>query len=254
MEKSLTIDGVKVSYRHGGSGDPIILMHGWGCDSNALKLFERVGLENNTVYNIDLPGFGKSEEPLTPWGIEEYTRMLETFCKKLGIDNPVVLGHSFGGRIAILFASRNKVKKLILVDAAGVKPRRKFKYYLQVYSYKFCKLFFPILFWYDKEKAKNKIEEMRSRRGSYDYRNSSPMMRRVMVKVVNADLRSCMKNIQAPTLLLWGENDTATPLRDARIMLKRIPDSGLISFPGAGHFSFVDNPFQSAAAVRRFLL
>ena len=79
-------------------------------------------------------------------------------------------------------------------------------------------------------------------------------MRRVMVNVVNADLRSCMKKIEAPTLLLWGENDTATPMRDARIMLKRIPDSGLISFAGAGHFSFVDNPYQSAAAVRRFLL
>lgn len=252
MEKSLTIDGIKINYRYGGKGDPFILMHGWGCDSSALGLFERVGLENHTVYNIDLPGFGKSDEPLTPWGIEEYTHMLENFCKELGIVNPIVLGHSFGGRVALLFASRNKVRKLILVDAAGVRPRRSLKYYLKVYSFKLGKLIYPALV--GKEKAKEKIEAMRSRRGSYDYNNCSPMMRRVMVNVVNADLRSCMKKIEAPTLLLWGENDTATPMRDARIMLKRIPDSGLISFAGAGHFSFVDNPYQSAAAVRRFLL
>ena len=252
MEKSLTIDGIKINYRHGGKGDPVILMHGWGCDSSALGLFERVGLENHTVYNIDLPGFGKSEEPLKPWGVEEYTRMLENFCKELGIVNPVVLGHSFGGRIALLFASRNKVRKLVLVDAAGVKPRRSFKYYLKVYSFKLCRMIYPALV--GKEKAQQKIEAMRSRRGSYDYNNCSPMMRKVMVNVVNTDLRWCMKKIQAPTLLLWGENDTATPMRDARIMLKRIPDSGLISFAGAGHFSFVDNPYQSAAAVRRFLM
>ncbi len=252
MEKSLIIDGVKVNYRHGGTGEPFILMHGWGCDGNALGLFERVGLENHTIYNIDLPGFGKSDEPATPWGIEEYTHMLEVFCKELGIVNPAILGHSFGGRIALLFASRNNVKKLILVDAAGVKPRRSLKYYLKVYSYKLGKWAYPLLL--GKDKAKAKIEDMRSRRGSSDYKNSTPMMRQIMVKAINNDLCWCMKKIQAPTLLLWGENDTATPMRDARVMNKRIPNSELVSFPGAGHFSFVDNPFQSAAAVRRFLM
>lgn len=78
-------------------------------------------------------------------------------------------------------------------------------------------------------------------------------MRKVMVNVVNSDLKSVMPKIKAPTLLIWGEEDTATPMRDAKIMQKLIPNAGLVSFPGAGHFSFVDNPYQSTAVVRRFI-
>lgn len=78
-------------------------------------------------------------------------------------------------------------------------------------------------------------------------------MRQVMVKSINNDLRHLMPKISAPTLLLWGEKDTATPMRDARIMAKRIPNSSLVSFPGAGHFCFIDNPYQATAVVRRFI-
>ncbi len=252
MECTTTLNGVKLAYRRTGQGNPIILMHGWGCDSSTLNLFERVGREHHEVFNIDLPGFGKSEEPPEPWGVEEYTSMLEKFVSTLGLNNPIVLGHSFGGRIALLFASRNRVNRLILVDAAGVKPKRTLKYYAKVYSFKLAKLIYPTIV--GRKKADEIIEQMRSRRGSYDYNNCSPMMRRVMVNVVNTDLRHVMPLIKAPTLLVWGENDTATPMRDARIMKKLIPGAGLVSFPGAGHFSFVDNPYQSAAVFRRFIL
>ena len=254
MDKNIDINGVNLHYRQTGddTDQAVILMHGWGCDMNALNLFERVGTEHHTVYNLDLPGFGKSSEPPYPWGIEEYTRMLEEFVARLGISSPIILGHSFGGRVAVLYASRNPVRRLVLVDAAGVKPRRRLKYYAKVYSYKLAKALYPTFV--GREKAAEIIEHMRSRRGSYDYVNCSPMMRQVMVKVVNNDLRRYMPLISAPTLLLWGEADTATPMRDARIMKKLIPDSGLVSFPGAGHFSFVDNPYQSAAAFRRFIL
>ncbi len=251
MNKNITINGINIHYRSGGSGRPMILMHGWGCDSSALSLFERVAMEHHTVYNLDLPGFGKSDEPTTPWGVEEYTHMLEQFVGALNLHNPILLGHSFGGRIAILYASRNPVEKLVLVDSAGLKPKRSLKYYCKVYSFKLAKWFLPTVM--NRRKAQDIIEKMRSSRGSYDYNNCSPMMRKVMVKVVNSDLRWALPKIQAPTQLIWGENDTATPMRDARIMNKLIPNVGLVSFPGAGHFSFVDNPFQSAAVVRRFI-
>ena len=252
VEKTIEISGVNLHYRRSGTGSQaIILMHGWGCDLNALSLFERVGAEHHTVYNLDLPGFGKSSEPSTAWGVEEYTVMLEAFVAAMGIQNPILLGDSFGGRVAILYASRNPVQRLVLVDAAGVRPRRSLKYYAKVYSFKLAKRIYP--FMVGREKAERKIADMRSRRGSYDYNNCSPMMRSVMVNVVNSDLRHVMPLIKAPTLLLWGEEDTATPMRDARIMKKLIPDAGLVTFPGAGHFSFVDNPYQSAATVRRFI-
>lgn len=251
MEQTITIQGIRINYRKGGEGSPMILMHGWGCDSSTLSLFERVGMEHHTVYNLDLPGFGKSQEPTSVWGVEEYAAMLEEFVKQLGIDNPILLGHSYGGRIAIMYASRNAVNKLVLVDAAGVKPRHGLKYYLKVYSYKAAKRLYPLFV--GRKKADKLIEQMRSQRGSSDYVNSSPLMRQVMVKSINNDLRRLMPKITAPTLLLWGEKDTATPMRDARIMAKRIPNSSLVSFPGAGHFCFIDNPYQATAVVRRFI-
>lgn len=78
-------------------------------------------------------------------------------------------------------------------------------------------------------------------------------MRAILSRVVNEDLRSVMPGISAPTLLVWGENDTATPMRDARIMERLIPGAGLVSFPGCGHYSFLDNPVQFAAVLRSFL-
>lgn len=170
---------------------------------------------------------------------------------KLGLSNPVLLGHSFGGRVGILFASRREVSKLILVDAAGIKPRRKPSYYIKVYSFKLMKMLMKLR--YGAEGAKKRIEAERARRGSADYAAASPMMRSILSKCVNEDFKSALPSIKAPTLLIWGENDTATPLGDAKTMERLIPDAGLVSFPGCGHYSFLDNPVQFAAVLRSFL-
>lgn len=252
MEHKIDIKGVTLNYRLGGEGTPMIIMHGWGSDHSTLSLFERVGRECHTVYNIDLPGFGKSSEPLTAWTIDDYSDMLEEFTQKLGIENPIILGHSFGGRVAIMYAAKNPVSRLILIDAAGIKPRRTLSYYLKVYPYKFAKKVYPLIL--GKKRAEKLIDDMRNKLGSIDYRTSSPKMRQIMVKAINTDLRKYLSDITAPTLLLWGENDTATPMRDAHIMHRNIKNSNLVSFPGAGHFSFLDNPYQSASVVRRFIM
>lgn len=251
MEKNIKINGLNFHYTVQGNGSPIVLMHGWGCNSTTLASIEKVAVENHTVYNVDFPGFGESQEPNEVWGVEKYTQLIEEFIKLENIENPILLGHSFGGRVGILYSSRNQVKKLILVDAAGVKPRRSLKYYFKVYTYKMGKRLMPLI--YGKKGAQKRIEEMRAKRGSSDYNNASPMMRAILSKVVNEDLKHCMPKIKAPTLLIWGENDTATPLRDAQIMEKLIPDAGLVSFPGCGHYSFLDNPIQFAAVLRSFL-
>lgn len=251
MEKNITINGLNFHYTVQGSGSPIVLMHGWGCNLTTLASIEKVAAENHTVYNVDFPGFGQSEEPNEVWGVELYTQLIEQFIKIENIENPILLGHSFGGRVGILYSSRNKVKKLILVDAAGVKPRRSLKYYFKIYTYKLGKKLMPLI--YGKKGAQERIEQMCAKRGSSDYNNASPMMRAILSKVVNEDLKHCMPKISAPTLLIWGENDTATPLRDAQIMEKLIPDAGLVSFPGCGHYSFLDNPIQFAAVLRSFI-
>ncbi len=252
MEKYIVLkDGVRVKYDESGQGPAMILMHGWGCKGSTVQSIANIAAEQHRVYNLDLPGFGDSSEPPTVWGVEDYVAMLEDFVAKVGIEDPIILGHSFGGRVGILYSSRHKVDKLVLVDAAGVKPRRSLRYYLKVYTFKAGKMLTRIAL--GRKKAAERIERMRQKKGSADYAAASPMMRSILTKVVNEDLKAVMPSIQAPTLLIWGENDTATPLRDAKIMERLIPDAGLVSFPGCGHYSFLDNPYQFAAVLRCFI-
>lgn len=251
MVETIDIDGVKLAYERTGQGSPMILMHGWGCTHQTVASIAAIASQHHTVYNIDFPGFGDSPEPPTVWGVEQYTRLVEEFARRLGIESPVLLGHSFGGRVGLLYASRNRVSKLILVDGAGLKPKRSLKYYFKVYSFKASKKLMQLV--YGREKAAAKIEEQRQKRGSADYRNATPLMRSILSKCVNEDLTPIVGNIQAPTLLIWGENDTATPIYMARRLEQLIPDAGLVSFPGCGHYSFLDNPGQFAAVLHSFL-
>ncbi|MCM1310772.1 MAG: alpha/beta hydrolase [Bacteroides sp.] len=248
------INGVRFAYTsEPGKGAPVVLMHGWGCNHITLASVEKVVRTlGRPVINVDFPGFGESSEPTAVWGIEAYTAAFEELMRRCGVgENAVLLGHSFGGRVGILYASRNPVGKLILVDAAGVKPRRSLKYYLKVYTFKSKKQLLYLLF--GRERAEEKLNKLRAKAGSSDYAGASPRMRQILSKVVNEDLCAEMPKIKAPTLLIWGEADTATPLADAKKMERLIPDAGLVSFPGAGHYSFLDCPGQFAAVLTSFL-
>lgn len=254
MEKTLQHNGVKMFYTVEGEGTPVVLMHGWGCTHETVKSIADVCLRCHKVYNVDFPGFGASTEPESDgvvWGVEEYTRIIERLVEVEGIENPVLIGHSFGGRVAIVYASRNKVDKVVLVDAAGVKPRRKLKYYFKVYSFKLAKRWFKLI--YGGEKGEKYIEKMRNKRGSSDYANSSATMKAILSKIVNEDLCHLMPKISAPTLLIWGKNDTATPLSDAKKMEKLIPNAGLVAFDDCGHYSFLDNRAGFAAVLNSFI-
>ena len=253
MEKQIEHEGARVSYTVTGEGPAIVLMHGWGCNTTTLVSVERVALEcGRKVINIDFPGHGKSSEPPAVWGVEEYTGCLEAVVANEGIQRPALLGHSFGGRVGILYASRHHdVERLILVDAAGIKPRRSLKYYWKVYTFKAMKRLLYLL--HGKSGAEEILDRKRAKAGSSDYANASPRMRAVLSRVVNEDLRHCMPMIKCPTLLIWGEEDTATPLADAKYMESHIPDAGLVSYPGAGHYSFLDRPIQFAAVLRSFI-
>ncbi len=251
MDKSINIGSTRLFFTVEGEGLPVILMHGWGCNHSTLTSIEQQLSRGFKVYNVDFPGFGSSDEPTSVWGVEEYTRLIEDFARQEHIENPILLGHSFGGRVGILFASRNKVRKLILVDAAGVKPRRSLRYYYKVYSYKAVK--HVLLLFLGKQRGEAALNRYRAKVGSSDYSSASPMMRAILSKVVNEDLKSVMPGIACPTLLIWGANDTATPLSDAKTMEKLIPDAGLVSFDGVGHYSFLENPFQFAAVLKSFL-
>jgi pimeloyl-ACP methyl ester carboxylesterase len=252
MEKTEKIQGLNLHYKQSGTGKQVvILLHGWGCD---LTIFAKIHAqleEKFTVYTLDLPGFGESDEPNSVWGIENYTAHLEAFVKSKNIQSPILLGHSFGGRMSLLYSSRNEVKKMVITGGAGIKPTRTLSYYAKVYSYKTAKNVLPFIV--GKNKAKEWMDDYRKQAGSSDYNTASDTMRGILSKVVNEDLQYIMPKIKASTLLIWGEDDTATPLEYGQKMEELIPDAGLVTFKNAGHYAFLDKSVEFGIVVDNFL-
>jgi pimeloyl-ACP methyl ester carboxylesterase len=176
---------------------------------------------------------------------------LEALVAHLGVVRPTLVGHSFGGRVSILYASRNEVAGVVLTDAAGVKPRRTMSYYRKVYTYKLMKRTLPLLI--GERKAQMLLEERRARSASSDYNRATPMMRAILSKCVNEDLCGVMPKIKAPVLLFWGDRDTATPISDAHKMKSLIPDAGLVVAEGAGHFAMLEQPELWRGSLKSFL-
>lgn len=246
-----TYDGVRIHWTEQGQGTPLVLLHGWGCEGKTLASIAAMTGHNHRVYSVDLPGFGESDEPPAVWGTDDYARCIASWMSDQGLIRPILLGHSFGGRISIILGSRGLASKIILVDSAGIKPRRSITYYFKVYSYKLQRRISQLIL--GRERSKALAQKALERRASADYLAASPRMRGILSRVVNEDLRSLLPHIDVPTLLIWGEDDTATPMRDARIMERLIPDAGLVSFAGCGHYSFLDNPAGFKAVINSFL-
>ena len=251
MDCRYKYNDLELAYSVEGEGDAVVLLHGWGCDKSIWKSSVEALQQHFRVVAVDFAGFGASQEPRTVWGVEEYTRSIEALIKELGIKSPTLIGHSFGGRVSILYASRNEVRRVVLTDAAGVKPRRSFSYYRKVYTYKLLKRALPLLI--GDKKAQMLLDQRRAKSGSSDYNHATPMMRAILSKCVNEDLCRVMPCISAPVLLFWGDKDTATPIADAHKMERLMPDAGLVVAEGAGHFAFLEQPELWRASLMNFL-
>ncbi len=242
---NLNIDGININYRDEGSGDVILLLHGWGSNIELFNGIFDLLTPKFRVVALDMPGFGKSEEPKEVWGVDDYLDFVIKFIEKLGLKEFDVLGHSFGGRVIIKMVNREdlsfKVSKIILVDSAGIMPKRTFTYHVKVKSYKAVKSVLgcgPV-----RKVFPNALEKYKKGKGSADYNAASDIMKGCLVKVVNEDLTYLLKDIKQETLLIWGENDEATPLSDGQMMEKLIPESGLAVIKNAGHYSFLEQKY-----------
>ncbi len=251
MDARFTYNNIELAYTIEGEGDTIVLLHGWGCDHTIWQATTEMLKANFRVIAVDFAGFGQSNEPQEVWGVEEYTQSIEALLASLGVVRPTLCGHSFGGRVSILYASRNEVARVVLTDAAGVKPKRSLNYYRKVYTFKLMKRALPILI--GKQKAAMLIEQRRSKAGSSDYNRATPMMRAILSKCVNEDLTKHMPKVAAPVLLFWGDKDTATPLADAHKMERLMPNAGLVIAYGAGHFAMLEQPALWMASLKSFL-
>ena len=241
----IVIDGYNINYKISGEGEEYaVILQGWGTEMALYDTIAACIVQKFKVVQFDFPGFGASDEPREPWDVDAYADFFEKFMKTLGIEKAVLFGHSYGGRVIIKLATRQtlgfEIDRIILIDSAGVMPKRSFWMKLKVMRYKMFKKFVslkPI-----HAICPNLIDEWKNKQGSEDYRNASPMMKQCMVKAINEDLTHFLPMIEQETLLIWGDNDTATPISDAHVMEEKIPNSGLAVIKGTGHYSFLEQP------------
>jgi len=249
----ITIDGININYESVGEGKDILLLHGWGCSLETLSVITAHFSDAFKVTSFDFPGFGKSDMLKEPWDVQKYADITLKLIKKLELNNPIIMGHSHGGRVAIKLVGENKVKasKMVLIDSAGLKPKTTINKRTRLYLFKIIKWFLtrPLI----KNKTESMLNKVRRHYGSVDYNNAPEVLRNTLVKLINEDLSYLLKNINTSTLLIWGENDTATPLYDGQKMEKLIKDSGLCVIKGAGHFSFIEKPYEVLTILDSFL-
>lgn len=245
------IDGLKINYTDEGTGNTVLLLHGWGGSIQTMVPIANILKDKCRVITLDLPGFGESSIPNLPWNSYDYAECIKKFIDELDLNDIILFGHSHGGRVSIILASLyGRVKKLVLIDSAGLIPKRKINYYLKVYSFKLLKKIYTVFI---PGNSEEKLEKFYKKYGSKDYKESQGVMRQTMVKVINDNLVHLLPDIKAPTLLIWGENDHDTPVYMGKIMEDNIRDSGLIVLKGAGHYSYVDCYEQFKAIINVFL-
>lgn len=230
-----------INYEVCGQGYPVIILHGWLTDLETMRPIADGLKDNFKVYLIDVVGFGKSDLPEQPLNSNDFGDFLAELVRKLDAKNPILIGHSNGGRIIINAVGRGlvKPKKVVLIDSAGIVPKHSMNYYAKVGFVKCGKFVLNIL--PNVSVVKDFKEKLLNSVGSSDYKASPVVLKETMKIIVNEDVKDLLPNIKAPTLLIWGTNDEATPLSDALLMEKLIPDAGLVKYIGGSHFAYLEN-------------
>ena len=226
----MNINGLNVNYLDYGNkdGKAIVLLHGWGQNLQMMTILGEPFKKEYRIIAIDFPGFGKSDEPAMVMDVGDYTIIVEELLKKLNVKEPVLVGHSFGGRVSVKFASRNKVSKVILLSPA---LRSHDKKGLKTKVLKSLKKVPGI---------KNLESWAKDHVGSRDYKAASPVMKQVLVKTVNEDLSEAAKKIKAPVILIYGDQDAEVPEEDTLLYESLIPDCGLIKYDGCTHYAYLE--------------
>ena len=235
---------------------PVLLLHGWGCDSTIFNNLSLALKAQTTVIAVDFPGHGKSDIPPVPWNVEQYASQIEALMKFLKITTVNIVAHSFGGRVAIYLASKNNihVEKLILTGAAGIKKEASKEQVKRQKQFKTLKKMMNSIekIPFCKTIAQKGQQFLINKYGSPDYRKLNEVMRKTFVNVINEDLTPLLPQLTCPTLLIWGENDTETPLWMGQKMESLIPDSALISFENRGHFAFLEETTRFQVITKEF--
>lgn len=244
---------IKLYYeKYGNKGEVILILPGWG-DTRKTFDFLVSNLEKDyIIYIFDYPGFGKSTFPDNDLTIYDYAKIFYNFIQEKNLQNPIIIAHSFGGRISILLSSIYKlnIKKMILIDSAGIKPKKTIVKWLKQSLYKGLKRLRYLL---PKKWNETYQKWLLSKFSSADYQALDPKMMPTFRNIVNENLKDYLKDIETETLLIWGEMDSDTPLKDGIKMEKEITNSGLVKIQHATHYCYLEQPIFVLQVIMYFL-
>lgn len=220
----------------------LVFLHGWGQNIAMMQPIADPFQEDYNIVIIDLPGYGKSSEPTYAWTVSDYVACIHELLEILNIENPILIGHSFGGKISLLYASCYPVMKLVLLASPFKKEIEKLS--LKTKTLKTLK----------KVPGLNKLENFAKKHiGSVDYRNASTIMREILVQTVNLDLTEEVSKIACPTLIIWGTCDEAVPVDRACELEKQIKDAGVVIYEGCTHYAYLEQLPKTIRVLKSFL-
>ena len=254
----LTAKGVRVHYEQvGKTGKQVLLLHGWGCSTKHFEPIADALAEDHRVTVIDFPAHGESQRPPEPWGVPEFSECVKDLMTQLSITPCDIIAHSFGGRVALYIAASwpEMVNRLVITGGAGLKKPQTEEQKKRGEEYKkkkekllgLAKL--PLV----GGVAQRTLKALQEKYGAADYNALDDEMKKTFVKVINQDLSPLLSQIKAPTLLIWGENDTETPLWMGQKMEREIRDAGLVIFENDDHFAYLRQWPRFVKVVQAFL-
>lgn len=237
------INSVNLHYDEYGSinDKTLVFLHGWGQNIAMMEPLAKPFKNDYHIIIVDLPGFGDSSEPDTIWSVFDYADCLNKLFKQLNVDKPILLGHSFGGKIALAYSSKYEVEKLIVFGSPFRKEIQKLS--LKTRFLKRVK----------KLPGMERVASFAKRHiGSTDYKNASNRMREILVNSVNLDITDDVKKIKCPTLIVWGTNDQAVNIKEAYELEKLISNAGVVEYPGCSHYAYLENINQTINVLNSF--
>ena len=247
----IIVQNLATEYQDDGAGNVILFLHGWQDNLHTFDALASLLSSAHHIIRLDLPGFGQTETPKEIWDLDDYVEFVNHFIQKLHIEVDAIVGHSFGGRIAIKGQATKKLRprKIILICSAGVAEKRTFRnaaLKILVKAAGVITYIPPFIFW--REVLRKKMYESI---GS-DYLNAGTL-KETFLKIISEDLSSSAEKIIIPTLLIWGSNDTQTPLSEGKKLSYIIRGSELKILEKAGHFVHKEQPHVIAKLIQEFL-
>jgi len=254
-EKTIDLNGIKTKYRevlNNSSKETVLILHGWnGSSSSWLQVANVLAEDNYSVILPDLPGFGETSSPSNIWGTDEYVSFLHDFVTSFGIEKFYLVGHSFGGALALKYATNysSEIKKLVLCDAAIIRKerlslRQKTAKLLAKTGSKIASKtpFYPLL-----KKITYKLA------GTHDYYRANQIMREIFKKIIKEDMLELSERVKVPCLILWGQLDKATPIEDAFTLSEQIEGSILKIISNSGHNPHRTHSSETAKTIINYL-